>query len=204
LVPAYPPAPLERKAKAIGIPLGGPEEGYEPHRIRTTYTSADRQQVNRTSSWFVGSCRGWKAVFKKTLTRPFIFLARELIIQMVGLYVLFAYGLHYISLTTLPAIFPGAYQDSPGIAGLNYIALGIGITGASQVSAIVTDRLYTRIWRKYGTGKPTFRLCEPLLRFPLSNINPQATRKWPSTLRMSSYRPRRNFNVEPGPFISLN
>ena len=84
---------------------------------------------------------------------------------------LFAYGVLYIFLTTLPAIFRGVYQESTGIAGLNYIALGIGITGASQVSAIVTDKLYARLKQKYGTGRPEFRLCGSLLRLPLSNVN---------------------------------
>ena len=64
----------------------------------------------------------WKTIFKKALAPPFIFLARELKIQVAGLYMPPAYGLHYI--------FPAGrvtrvYQDSPGIAGLNYIALGM-------------------------------------------------------------------------------
>lgn len=95
---------------------------------------------------------------------------------MAGLYMMFVYGLLYIFLTTLPAIFRGVYRERPGIAGLNYIALGIGITGASQTLAIVTDKLYARLKQKYGTGKPEFRLCEslPLDRppTPLPNLNP--------------------------------
>jgi len=101
---------------------------------------------------------------------------------------LFVYGLLYIFLTMLPIIFRGVYKESPGIAGLNYIALGIGITGGSQVSAIVTDKLYTRLKQKYGTGKPEYRLCESLLRLPLSNINAQVMQKSSFFLRLSCYR----------------
>jgi hypothetical protein len=110
--------------------------------------------------------RSWKAIFKNALTRPFIFFSRELIIQVAGLYMMFVYGLLYIFLTTLPAIFRGVYQERPGIAGLNYIALGIGITGASQTSAAIMDRVYAKLKQKYGAGRPEFRLRESPLRLP--------------------------------------
>jgi hypothetical protein len=39
-----------------------------------------------------------------------------------------------VFLTTMPAIFTRIYNEDIGIAGLNYIALGLGLTGASQVN----------------------------------------------------------------------
>ena len=104
----------------------------------------------------------WKSILKKAFTRPFVFFSQELIIQVAGLYMMFVYGLLYIFLTTLPTIFREVYQERPGIAGLNYIALGIGITGASQISAAVMDKVYAKLKQRYGTGKPEFRLCECL------------------------------------------
>ena len=79
---------------------------------------------------------------------------------------MFVYGLLYIFLTTLPTIFRVVYQERPGIAGLNYIALGIGITGASQTTAAFMDKVYAKLKQKHGTGKPEFRLCECPLRLP--------------------------------------
>jgi hypothetical protein len=105
-------------------------------------------------------------LFKKALTRPFVFFFREWIIQILGLYTMFVYGLLYLYLNTLPTIFRGVYHERPGFAGLNYIALGIGITGASQTSAAVTDKLYARLKAKYGTGKPEFRMCKYPLQLP--------------------------------------
>ena len=105
-------------------------------------------------------------LFGKALTRPFVFFSKELIIQVAGLYMMFVYGLLYIFLTTLPTIFRVVYQERPGIAGLNYIALGIGITGASQTSAAVMDKVYAKLKQKHGTGKPEFRLRELPLRLP--------------------------------------
>jgi hypothetical protein len=83
---------------------------------------------------------------------------------------MFVYGLLYLFLTTVPTIFREVYGQSPGIAGLNYIALGIGITGASQTSAAVMDKLYAKLKEKYGAGKPEFRLCMSLLRLPFFSI----------------------------------
>ncbi|KAF9652760.1 MFS polyamine transporter [Thelephora ganbajun] len=139
----YAPVLLERKAQVVRNILGDPEKGQQPREVRTIYTNVDRH---------------WKSVFKKALTRPFVLFSREPIIQVAGLYMMFVYGLLYIFLTTLPAIFGGVYRERPGIAGLNYIALGVGITGASQTSAVVMDKLYAKLKQKYGTGKPEFRL----------------------------------------------
>ena len=74
---------------------------------------------------------------------------------------MFVYGLLYIFLTMMPAIFREVYQETSGIAGLNYIAMGIGVTGASQAFAFYTDRLYAKLKQRYGIGKPEYRLCEP-------------------------------------------
>lgn len=73
---------------------------------------------------------------------------------------MFVYGLLYIFLTAMPAIFRGVYQETPGIAGLNYIAVGIGVTGASQTFAFFSDGLYAKLKQRYGTGKPEYRLCK--------------------------------------------
>ncbi|KAI9572197.1 hypothetical protein HD554DRAFT_2067794 [Boletus coccyginus] len=57
---------------------------------------------------------------------------------------------------TTPSIFnegPGVYQQSVGIAGSHYIALGIGITGASQVNGRTMDKVHLKN-KNGGVGKP--------------------------------------------------
>ena len=62
-------------------------------------------------------------------------------------------------LTTIPAIFEGVYREEVGIAGLNYFALGVGLTGASQLNARLMDRIYIYFTKKNGgEGKPEYRL----------------------------------------------
>ena len=59
----------------------------------------------------------------------------------------------------VPGIFQGVYGQSVGIAGLNYLALGIGFTGVSQISARLMDPIYKRFKeRNGGPGKPEYRL----------------------------------------------
>lgn len=65
----------------------------------------------------------------------------------------------YLMLTTIPSIFQGIYGEAVGIAGLHYIALGIGLTGTSQVNARVLDRIYKYLKEKNGgRGRAEFRL----------------------------------------------
>ena len=76
---------------------------------------------------------------------------------------MFLYGLLHIFLKALPAIFREVYKERPGVGGLNYIALSIGITGASQTTAAVTGKVYAKLKEKYETGKSEFRLCVSVL-----------------------------------------
>ena len=67
-----------------------------------------------------------------------------------------------MALTIIPSIFEDVYHQKTGIAGLNYIALGIGLTLCSQVNARYMDRVYIYLKEKKGggVGEPEFRLRE--------------------------------------------
>lgn len=72
-------------------------------------------------------------------------------------------GLFSVFLTIMPNIFTDIYNEAPGIAGLHYIALGVGLTTASQLNARFLDRIYIYYKeKKGGTGEPEFRLRELL------------------------------------------
>ena len=102
-------------------------------------------------------------------------LIHEPIVQLLCLYMAFVYGLLYcvypessqshavlyisVYITTIPSIFQDVYHDRIGIAGLHYLAFGVGLTGGSQINAMFIDRVY--MWlksRNGGVGKPEFRL----------------------------------------------
>jgi len=91
-----------------------------------------------------------------------------------------------VFLTTIPAIFTQTYHERIGVAGLNYIALGIGLTTAAQVGIILDgwrqlisdekinaryiDKIY--IWLKNtrgnGVGEPEFRMRTLCYVYPRS------------------------------------
>jgi predicted MFS family arabinose efflux permease len=48
----------------------------------------------------------------------------------------------YLILTTVSSIFEGTYHRPPGIAGLHYVALGVGIMTGAQMGARILDRSF--------------------------------------------------------------
>ncbi|KAM6482329.1 major facilitator superfamily domain-containing protein [Trichoderma sp. SZMC 28011] len=99
------------------------------------------------------------------LTRPFRMLATQPIVQVMSLYMMYLYGLTYLILSTFASLWSTQYHESPGIAGLNYISLGLGFFLGAQTCAPLQDRIYAALKRRYvpdgGPGRPEFRV--PLL-----------------------------------------
>jgi len=61
----------------------------------------------------------------------------------------------------MPPIFTETYHESVSIAGLHFLALGIGMSGASQIDAGFMDRVYVYFkGRNEGVGEPEFQLRE--------------------------------------------
>ncbi|KAF9458414.1 MFS polyamine transporter [Collybia nuda] len=140
----YAPLLLEKKAKKIRETMD--TEKGQTIQVRTVFDPTD-------------DSRRWKFILGTALTRPFIIFAREPIIQLLGIYMAFMYGVFYLYLTTLPGIFEGTYHERTSIAGLHYISLGVGLTIASQINTRFIDRIYIRFKTKNNDiGEPEFRL----------------------------------------------
>ncbi|KAI0057755.1 MFS polyamine transporter [Artomyces pyxidatus] len=138
----YAPILLERKAERIRKAMD--EEKANNTVVRTVFQTGERN---------------FRAFLAKALVRPFSLFIHEPIVQLLGLYMAFVYGLLYLFITTLPSIFQDTYHERVGISGLNYLALGVGLTGASQTNARLMDRVYSYLKTKNGgVGRPEFRL----------------------------------------------
>ncbi|KAJ7105054.1 MFS polyamine transporter [Mycena crocata] len=139
---SYAPFILEQKADQIRKSLD-PEKGPVRH-VRSKFASEDRT---------------WKRIISTALTRPFALFYHEPIVQLLGVYMAFIYGVFYLFLTSMPLMFQGTYGESVGISGLNYLALGIGVTGSSQINARFMDYIFKRLKEKNGgAGQPEYRL----------------------------------------------
>ncbi|KAF8964568.1 MFS polyamine transporter [Flammula alnicola] len=139
----FAPYLLDKKAQGIRRTLDLETGPYK--RVITVYESSGD--------------RSWQHIFRKALTRPFLLFCQEAIVQILGIYMAFVYGNFYLFLTTMPGIFSNVYKEQPGIGGLHYIALGLGLSLASQINARFIDKIYIHFKNKNGgVGEPEFRL----------------------------------------------
>ncbi|KAA1478677.1 MFS polyamine transporter [Dentipellis sp. KUC8613] len=138
----FAPLLLERKAEKILALMD--QETRDRTTVRTIYE---------------GENRDWRKLLRKSLIRPVQLFIMEPIVQLFGIYMGFVYGLLYLFITTLPSIYQGRYHESVGIAGLHYLALGLGLFFGTQIGARVLDRSYKSMTKRNGgVGKPEFRL----------------------------------------------
>ncbi|KAJ1553865.1 hypothetical protein HK405_006688, partial [Cladochytrium tenue] len=101
------------------------------------------------------------AKIKEAAVRPFVLLLTQPIIQVLSLYMMFLYGIMYLSIATFSDLFTGpTYSEPVGVSGLNYIALAVGQVLGSQIAGTSSDRTYRHLrdTRGAGTGRPEFRL----------------------------------------------
>lgn len=98
-------------------------------------------------------------VLRTSLSRPFILLGTQPIVQCLAVYMAYLYGMMYLVLSTFPTLWEEVYHESVGIGGLNYISLGLGFFLASQICAPLNDKIYKRLKaRNGGKGEPEFRV----------------------------------------------
>ncbi|KAJ6604016.1 MFS polyamine transporter [Mycena sp. CBHHK59/15] len=143
---SYAPFLLDQKAMRVQQSLSS-DLKKEIIEVRSKLTAEKRTQVIL------------RRVLLTALTRPFHLLFAEPIVQLLGLYMAFVYGTLYLFLVSMTLMFERTYRESVGIAGLNYLALGLGVTVASYLSAHVMDRVFRYCKeRNGGIAEPEFRL----------------------------------------------
>jgi len=109
------------------------------------------------------------------LQRPLKLIATQPIVQVLAAYIGYVYGVLYLVLASFPTLWEKPdpqlpptglpnYGESAGIAGLNYVSLGIGFYVGTQIAAKTADRIYKSLKAKHGgIGRSEFRV--PLM-FP--------------------------------------
>ncbi|KAF2767896.1 MFS general substrate transporter [Teratosphaeria nubilosa] len=121
---------------------------------------------------FDNSSRKFSQHLKTALGRPFKLLGTQPIVQVLAAYIGYVYGVLYLVLATFPSLWAKDaalhglpnYGEAPGIAGLNYISLGLGFYAGTQIAAKSADRIYKSLKAKNGgVGRSEFRV--PLM-FP--------------------------------------
>ena len=103
-------------------------------------------------------------VFKTSLLRPWVLLFLEPIVLLLSIYMAIIYGTLYM----LFAAFPIVYQDgrgwSPGIGGLAFLGVAVGMIGAVLYSATYDNKRYAKLSDKHeGFAPPESRLPATML-----------------------------------------
>ncbi|KAJ3761999.1 MFS polyamine transporter [Lentinula raphanica] len=142
----FAPVLLERKAQKLAQSARTDAEKGTGKVFTTIYENESRRQV-------------WKYIIQTALIRPFVMFVREPILQLLGVYMAFIYGIFYLFITTMPDIFTINYHESIGIMGLNYLALGLGMVFASWFNSRTMDKIYMYFkGRNQGIGEPEYRV----------------------------------------------
>ena len=145
---SYAPFLLHQKAKRLRKETGNP---FLKTEYETDHTVIHKLLTNIARS------------FKMLFTQP--------IVQVLALYMAYAYGLMYLVLSSYPRLWEQKYGENVGVAGLNYISLGIGFFFGAPLCGKTNDVIYRKLKAKNprGEGKPEFRM--PLM-IPFSFLVP--------------------------------
>ncbi|KZF25352.1 MFS general substrate transporter [Xylona heveae TC161] len=126
-------------------------ETYAPVLLKTRAARLRRETGNGGLYTAFDSEKKLAKVLGSAMIRPFRLLATQPIIQLIAIYMAYLFGTVYLILSTFPRVWQDVYGENVGIAGLNYLSLGIGAYVGAQSAAQLNDRIYRRLCRR-GTG----------------------------------------------------
>jgi multidrug resistance protein len=136
---SYAPYLLYLKAKRLRKETGNAA-------LRTKYR--DIEEGSATRKIAVNTLRSFQMLF----TQP--------IVIVLALYNAYAFGLMYLVLSTFSVLFEQTYHESTGIAGLNYISIGLGLFIGAPICGKGMDIIYKKLKERNPTheGKPEYRM----------------------------------------------
>ncbi|MCJ1393860.1 hypothetical protein MMC18_006736 [Xylographa bjoerkii] len=136
------------------------QETYPPKLLHTKAKKLRKETGNKDLyTEFEHPDRKLSKILKVSLTRPFILLGTQPIVQALAVYMGYLYGIMYLVLSTFPTLWTERYGESIGISGLNYISLGLGFFLGTQICAPLNDKFYKMLKkRNNGVGRPEFRI----------------------------------------------
>lgn len=95
-----------------------------------------------------------KEALSTALTRPWILLFREPIVLILSIYMAIVYGTLYMLFGAYPIVYQEKRHWSPGIAGLAFIGVLIGMIAAVLGGIFIESPRYKVLARRYGGYAP--------------------------------------------------
>ena len=93
------------------------------------------------------------------LTRPIILLTTNILVLLLGLFMLLVYGLMYLMIVTFPGVFQGTYGWRIANSGLAYLSMGVGFIIGVVFWTWAVNKIYSHKTTQNGdVGKAEYRL----------------------------------------------
>ncbi|CAG8039384.1 unnamed protein product [Penicillium salamii] len=112
----------------------------------------------------------FSSLLEKYFMRPLKLLFMEPILLVVSLYMSFIYGLVYALLEAYPFVFESVYGMTPGVAGLMFIGLTIGVGLACTFILFRQVTYAKKLAENKGVPVPEWRLGPTLLGAPVFTV----------------------------------
>ncbi|KAK5167955.1 MFS siderochrome iron transporter 1 [Saxophila tyrrhenica] len=97
-------------------------------------------------------------VFRTSLMRPWVLLFQEPIVLLLSIYMAIIYGTLYMLFSAFPIVYQETRGWSPGIGGLAFLGVAVGMVGAVTYSAIDNKRYVKLLEQHKGFAPPEARL----------------------------------------------
>ena len=146
-------------ALALGLNVFFLKESYPP----VVLVSKAAELRRRTKNWGIHAKQeevevDFRELITKNFTRPLRLLATEPVVLLVTIYMSFIYGLLYCFLSAYPIVFQGTYKMNPGVGGLPFFGMVVGLLGASGYIIFTSTAYNKKLAANGGMPVPEWRL----------------------------------------------
>jgi DHA1 family multidrug resistance protein-like MFS transporter len=106
-------------------------------------------------------------MLRKYFTRPLRMLFTEPIVFLVSMYMSFIYGIIYALLVAYPYVFEEIYDMNPGVRGLPFMGLIVGVVLAVVVILALHGQYTKKLKANNNVPIPEWRLEYPIIGAPM-------------------------------------
>lgn len=135
------------------------DESYQPVILANKAAHMRR----RTGDWSIHAAHeeqqlDFRSILTIYLTRPLRMLIMDPVVFCMSLFAAFVYGLLYLFLTAYPFIFQEVHHMNPGVGGLPYIAIFVGMIFGAVAIASTQPWVVKKMAGNAGILEPEWRL----------------------------------------------
>ncbi|TQS34258.1 hypothetical protein Golomagni_05366 [Golovinomyces magnicellulatus] len=135
------------------------EETYAPAIL---VTKANKLR-HKTQNWAIHAKQeeievDLRQLFLNYFSRPLLMIFKEPIILFMSLYMSFIYGILYLFLTAYPIVFQRIHGMSPGVGGLPFLGVILGMTIGGSYLIILQPSYNRKLAKNNNVNDPQWRL----------------------------------------------